>query len=171
MGNLIDGGGIVGYVSLECYDCDGSLRWRDESKNMITTPGDSYYAAMSMALVGTPNTSQPSKVTCMKLGNGTPSTDAKTGAGAGVENYILTSNQAFDSTSPTVAGNVITYITTFGPGVGTDTAISNIAICKTNGNSTSASGDCIARKTLGTARNKQSGDTLIATWTHTFLGA
>lgn len=173
MGNsLEDRGGIVGEVTLECFDPEGNVRWTHKTHNIITTVGDNYYAAMSMALVSPAATPQPTKVSCMKLGaSGTPTADGKSGNGAGIETYVTGSNNAFDSTYPSVASNVITYRTTWAAGDSTNTTLSNVAICFTNADSTSAAADCIARAVISPVRNKQSGDTLIATWTHTFLGA
>lgn len=173
MGNsLEDRGGIRGEVTLECFDEDGNLRWSHTTKNLITTIGDNYYAAMAMALVSPANTAQPTKVSCMKLGSvASPATDAKTGTGAGIETYVSGSNNAFDATYPQVSSNVITYRTTWSAGDATNSTLSNVAICFTNADSTSAAADCIARAVISPTRNKQAGDTLVASWTHTFLGA
>jgi hypothetical protein len=106
----------------------------------------------------------------MKLGTGSTAV-AKNGAGAALVNYLSGTNVAFDPTYPSRSSNVVTYTTTFGPGVGTHAALAEIVIAVTNANSTSAAADCIARALISPTRNKQAGDTLVATWTHTFLGA
>jgi hypothetical protein len=173
MGNsLEDHGGIVGEVTLECFDSEGNSRWIHKTKNLITTVGDNYYAAMAIVGVSPSTPSAPTLVSCMKLGSvASPATDAKTGTGAGIETYVSGSNNAFDSTFPSVSGNVITYTTTWGAGDATNSTLSNVAICFTNADSTSAAADCIARAVISPVRNKQASDTLVATWTHTFLGA
>jgi hypothetical protein len=168
--SLENEGAIVGKVLLECFDSEGNLKWDYQTNNLITTPGDTYYAAMAIAGVAPASPSAPTKVACMKLGTGVTAV-AKTGAGAGIVTYKTGTNVAFDASNPSVAANVATYVTTFVAGVGTDTALGEIVIAKTNADSTSASGDCIARALISPTRNKQSGDTLVATWTHTFLGA
>lgn len=171
MGNsLEEQTGLVGQVLLECYDEDGNLKWEYTTNNLITTPGDTYYAAMGIAGVSPAAPSAPTKVACMKLGTGSTAV-AKTGAGAGLVTYLSGTNVAFDASNPSVAANVATYVTTFVAGVGTNSALAEIVMAKTNADSTSASGDCIARALISPTRNKQSGDTLVATWTHTFLGA
>lgn len=173
MGNsLEDQGGIVGEVKLECYGPDNKHRWTEIFVNKVTTPGDNYYTTRAIAAVA-PNSPSDvaSKVSCMKLGTGGATAEAKTGLGAGVVTYKSGTNVAFDTGYPQSSANVATYKTTFLPGVGTDSALSEIVIAITNNDATSASGDCIARAVISPSRNKQSGDTLVATWTHTFLGA
>lgn len=170
MGNsLEEQAGLVGRVLLECYDENGNLKWDYTTNNLITTPGDNYYAAMGIANVAPASASPPTKATCMKLGTGSTAV-AKTSTGAGLVAYKPATNVAFDATYPSAASNVVSYVTTFVAGVGTDSALAEIVIAKTNADSTSASGDCIARALISPTRNKQSGDTLVATWTHTFLG-
>jgi hypothetical protein len=145
--------GIVGEVCLTCIAEDGTVRWTETISNLVTTPGDNYYAL----------------VTCMKLGTGGATAAAKTGAGAGIVTYLSDSNATISSVSRT--NNQIVYNASWGAGTATNSAISEIAICVTNNNATSASGDCIARAVISPARNKQASDTLTAAWTHTFLGS
>lgn len=173
MGNILDDrNGLFGEVTLQCFDSEGNLKWTEVKHNIVTTVGDNYYAAQAVTGVAPANSSAPPPVTCMKLGNaGSPATDSKTGTGAGIEGYVTGSNKAFDASYPDVDGNDVLYRVTWEPGEGTDSNISNIAICFTDADSTSAAADCIARATISPARNKQAADTLVATWTHTFLGA
>jgi hypothetical protein len=171
MGNsLEDRGGLRGEVTLECFDSEGNLRWSETRKNLITDVGDQYYAQRAIAGVTPAAPADATKVTCMKLGTGATAV-AKNGAGAGLVTYLSGTNVAFDSSNPSRSNNVVTYTTTFGPGVGTHAALAEIVIAVTNANSTSAAADCIARALISPTRNKQAGDTLVATWTHTFLGA
>ena len=162
--------GIVGEVCLTCIAEDGTVRWTETISNLVTTPGDNYYAQRAIAGVQPTNLAQPTNlVTCMKLGTGGATAAAKTGAGAGIVSYISGSNATFSSLSRT--NNEIVYNASWTAGTATNSAISEIAICITNNNATSASGDCIARAVISPARNKQASDTLTAAWTHTFLGS
>lgn len=168
--------GIVGEVTLECFDSEGNLRWSETQKNKITTVGDQYYAKMGCA--GVLSNTAPSLANGMKLGTATTAVaKSSTGSFIANANYIIGSNNTFDSVTPAVVsgdtGWKITYVTTWAAGDATNSTINEVAIVTdqaTDNTSTGAS-VCIARAVLGTTRNKQSTDTLTATWTHTFLGA
>ena len=160
--------GLSGEIVLTCYAEDGSINWVEVVKNLITDIGDQYYAQRAVAGVLPTALSDATKVTCMKLGTGTTAV-AKNGLGAGIVTYVSGSNATFGSTSRTT--NAIVYNASWAPGVATNAALGEIAIAVTNADSTSASGDCIARALISPTRNKQASDTLTAAWTHTFLGA
>lgn len=160
--------GLNGEIVLTCYAEDGSVNWVDVVKNLITDIGDQYYAQRALAAVAPTAPADATKVTCMKLGTGTTAA-AKNGTAAGIVTYVSGSNATFSSVSRST--NAITYNATWGAGTATNAALGEIAICVTNADSTSASGDCIARAVISPTRNKQSTDTLTAAWTHTFLGA
>lgn len=161
--------GLSGEIVLTCYAEDGSINWVEVVKNLITDTGDSYYAQRAINTVAPTNLSDvTNKVTCMKLGTGTTAV-AKNGLGAGVVTYVSGSNATFSSLSRTT--NAIVYNASWAPGVATNAALGEIVIAITNADSTSASGDCIARALISPTRNKQASDTLTAAWTHTFLGA
>lgn len=165
-----DHSGLTGEIILTCTDENGNVRWVEVVKNLITTPGDNYYAQRALAAVAPDAPADATKVTCMKLGNqSSPAAASKTGAGAGLQAYITGSNATFSSVSR--ASNAITYNASWAAGTATDSAISEIVIAVTNANSTSASGDCIARAVISPVKNKTASDTLTAAWTHTFLGA
>jgi hypothetical protein len=160
--------GLSGEIVLTCTAEDGTVRWTETVKNLITDTGDNYYAQRAIAGVSVTNPSQPTLVTCMKLGTGTTAA-AKNGAGAAIVTYLTGSNATISSVSRT--NNAIVYNASWAAGTATNSAISEIAICVTNANSTSAAADVIARAVISPARNKQAGDTLTAAWTHTFLGS
>lgn len=171
-----DKSGITGELHIQLIAEDGTVKLDQVIKNLITTAGDEYYSQMGMALVGTPNTAQPTKVNGMKLGSGTTAV-AKSGAGAALVTYISASNVAFDSAYPTataVAGTdtgwQITYQTTFGAGVATGTIQEAVIVTDEATNATSTAANTISRALTG-AITKGSSDTLIITWTHKFLGA
>lgn len=160
--------GLSGEIVLTCYAEDGSINWVEVVKNLITDIGDQYYAQRAIAAVVPTALSDATKVTCMKLGTGTTAV-AKNGLGAGTVTYVSGSNATFGSLSRTT--NAIVYNASWAPGVATNAALGEIVIAVTNADSTSASGDCIARALISPTRNKQASDTLTAAWTHTFLGA
>lgn len=170
MGNsLNETGGIVGEVTLECFGPDGELKWTEVTHNKITDVGDAYYAQRAIAAVSPNAPADATKVTCMKLGTGVTA-ESKNGAGAGIVTYVTGTNVVFDAGSPSRSANVVTYVTTFVAGVGTAT-LGEIVIAVTNANSTSVAADCISRALISPTRVKAAGDSLVATWTHTFLGA
>jgi hypothetical protein len=172
--------GIVGEVTLQCFGAEGNLKWEDTHHNLITTVGDQYYAKMGCA--GVSGNSAPTNLANgMKLGTNVVSgavAKSSTGSFIATGNYISGSNNTFDSVVATVVsgdtGWKITYITTWPPGDATNSSIQEIAIVTdqaTDNTSTNGATACISRALISPARNKQSGDTLIATYTHTFLGA
>lgn len=160
--------GLSGEIVLTCYAEDGTVRWTETIKNLITDVGDIYYAQRALAAVVPDAPADATKVTCMKLGTGTTAV-AKNGAGGGIVTYKTGSNAAFASVSR--SSNAITYNASWAAGVATDSALAEIAICVTNADSTSVAANCIARALISPTRNKQAADTLTAAWTHTFLGA
>lgn len=170
-----DRGNIVGEVSLACYDADGNMKWEEVRKNKITTVGDQYYAKMGCAGVG--GNSAPSLANGMKLGTANAAA-AKSSTGSFIANggYISGSNVAFDTVTPAVVsgdtGWKITYVSTWGAGTATNSTIQEVAIVTDQGTNNTSTGAsvCISRVVI-TSRDKQAGDTLVATYTHTFLGA
>lgn len=177
MGNsLEDRGGIVGEVTLECFDSEGNLRWTQTQKNLITTFGDEYYSKQGCQGVG--GNSAPTLADGMKLGTATTAVHKSSAGGANIATagYISGSNNTFDSVTPTAVGSdsgwKITYVTTWAAGDATNSAIAEIAVVTDQEtDSGSAVGTTLSRALISPTRNKQSGDTLIATWVHTFLGA
>ena len=102
---------------------------------------------------------------------------AKTGAGAAIVTYVAASQKALDATYPqsSLSGSSrrIQYVTTWGAGVATATAIAEAVITNetpiTNVAGTAA--NTIARALLSSTVNKEAGDTLVLTWNHDLLGA
>lgn len=167
-------GGIIGEVLLQCYDENGDLRWEEIQKNLITTTGDQYYAKMGAASVG--GNSAPSNLANgMKLGTSSGAA-AKSSTGATIGTYINNSNVAFSAVSVaasagTDTGWSITYTASWPAGTATNSNIQEVAICTDQAtNAAPAASACISRAVI-TSRNKQAGDTLVATWSHNFLGA
>lgn len=169
-------GGIIGEVLLQCYDENGDLRWEEIRKNLITTTGDQYYAKQGAQGVG--GNSAPSLVNGMKLGSsGTAAAKSGTGSTIVSGGYISNSNVSFSAVSVaasagTDTGWTITYTASWPAGTATNSNIQEVAIVTDQAtNAAPPASACVSRAVISPSRNKQSGDTLVATWTHNFLGA
>lgn len=169
--------GLVGYGVGELSGPDGRLKEVRPFANLITTPGDQYYAQKGIVGISPASPSAPTAVNGMKLGTGTTAA-AKSGAGGALVTYKTASNVAFDATYPSAAavagtdtGWTATYKTTWGAGVATDTALTECAIVNDQAtNATSTAANTIAR-TVFSAVNKGASDVYSMTWSHKFLGA
>lgn len=168
--------GMTGLVIAELRGPDGLLKdWR-VVKNLITDAGDLYIATRVAAAVVPATPGDATKVTGMKLGTGATAV-AKNGAGAALVSYLTASNLAFDATWPQVsnlgAGLGVTagYKTTWGAGVATNGAITEVVIVNDAGtNLTSTGANTISRALFGSAINKGALDILAVTWLHKALG-
>ena len=167
---------IKGVVELQLFDKNGKLKAYRKINNIVTDAGDQYYAKKAIVGVQPANPAAPTIMNGMKLGTGVTAA-AKNGAGAALGTYISGSNNAFDTSFPTVAdlgtglGWQITYRTTWPAGDSTNAAITEAALVNdqaTNANATAA--NTYARITF-TALNKDADDSLVLTWKHTFLGS
>jgi hypothetical protein len=171
-----DASGITGEATIQLIR-DGVVIHEEIVKNIITTPGDEYYAKMGIAGVNPAAPAAPTKMTGMKLGTGTTAA-AKSGAGGALITYLSGSNVAFDTAFPAAAavagtdtGWTANYQTTWAAGVATNAAITEAVIVNDSAtNLTSSSANTISRITF-TAINKLAGDALVIGWKHKFLGA
>lgn len=147
--------------------------------NLITTPGDQYYAKMAIALVSPANAAQPTKANGMKLGTSTTAATKSGSAAALVAGYISGSNVAFDATYPQAAAVAGTdtgwygiYQTTWAAGTATSATINEVVIVNDQGtNATSTAANTYARAVLPSTVNKTSTIPLVIIWNHKFLGA
>lgn len=143
---------------------DGKVKDQQNIKNLITQVGDQVYAERGSG-AGTPNAP-----TGMRLGTGSTAA-AKTGAGAAIVTYIAGSAKEFDSvpgSSLNGSARRITYVTTWGPGEATDSAIAEVVITNETG-PTDVAGDAsntISRALFASPIDKQASDTLEVTWHH-----
>jgi hypothetical protein len=168
---------LLGKVEIELFDKYGNLKQHQIVDNLITTPGDQYYAQKGIVGISPASPSAPTAVNGMKLGTGTTAA-AKSGAGGALVTYLTTSNVVFDATFPSAAavagtdtGWNATYKTTWGAGVATNAAITEAVIVNDQAtNATTTAANTIARVVF-TAVNKGASDTLAITWNHKFLGA
>lgn len=156
---------IHGLVVAELRGPDGKLKARCETRNLITSVGDQYYAGRAALASGL-----PAQVTGMKLGGGSTAV-AKTGAGAALVTYLSNSHQALTST--TAVAGVATFIATWAAGKATTASpITEVVLCTdTLADATSTAANTIARALLSGISTKGAADTLTVTWTHTILGA
>lgn len=173
----VDNNVLKGFVTVELKDKDGNIKLSYTMKNLITDAGDLYYATRGAAGVLPANVTDATKVTGMKLGTGSTAV-SKAGAGSALVTYKSGTNVVFDATYPQVAnlgsglGVQIVYRTTFGAGVGTDTALAEVVIVNDAAvNATSTAANTISRVLFPSAINKGASDTLAVTWNHKFLGA
>lgn len=164
-----DQAAIVGVLGLQWFNEHGDLIHETIQKNLITAVGDRLYASRGAGLT---TSAVP---TGMRLGTGSTAV-AKTGAGAAVVTYLAGSNRAFDGTFPSEAAGVVTYKCTWP--AGTATTASNIteAVINTdtiaNDNATTATAaNTVSRGLFASPAPKGALDSLVATWTHTILGA
>jgi hypothetical protein len=168
--------GLVGYGVAELRDSEGRLKQVEPFANLITTAGDQYYAQKAIVGISPANPSAPTAANGMKLGTGSTAA-AKSGAGAALVTYKTASNVAFDATFPSASavggdgGWNATYKTTWGAGVATDAALTEVVIVNDQGtNATSTAANTYSRAVISSV-NKAAGDSLAITWTHKFLGA
>lgn len=162
-----DNTAIHGLVVAELRGPDGKIKARCETRNLITSVGDQYYAGRAALASGL-----PAQVTGMKLGTGSTAV-AKTGAGAALVTYLSNSHQAIDGSYPTASGGVVTWRATFAAGKATTaSAITEAVLCTdTLADATSTAANTIARVLLTGIGSKGASDTLTVTWSHTILGA
>lgn len=171
--------GIRGFGAAVLMSPEGDILQEVPFSNLVTDSGDTYYAAMGIALVSPAAPAQPTKMTGMKLGTGSTAV-AKNGAGAALVTYGtgVTANKVFDATFPSSAslggglGANASYQTTWTAGQATVTGLAEVVIVNDAAtDATSTAANTIARALLSPVVNKGAADTLAVLWTHKFLGA
>lgn len=167
-----DHGTIDGTVVWELVGPDGQVKQTGRAHNLITQVGDQTYAERGAGISGA-----PAAPTGMKLGTGSTA-PSKTGAGAALVTYLSNSHQAFDSSFPAGALNGsarrITYKATFAAGKATSAAAAiteAVIVNEALTDATSAVAATVARVLLTGIASKQSGDSLVVTWTHDLQGS
>ena len=151
----------------EQYDETGKLKQEGVIENLVTTTGDRWIADL---LADT-----PTKVlftnSYMILGTGwtgasKPDTWVTTGyAGNG---------KAMDASYPTALLAVLTFVTTFAAGEATATGINEAAIASADSDGSGGNPGAayiLAHGQISPVVNKSSGDSLVVSWTVTFLGS
>lgn len=151
MSNIIENLKIQGDLNIKVFDASMSLVEDRDEKNKVVDAGLTFILSR---MAGTTK----GAMSHMGLGTG------NTAAAAGQTDLVALagSRVALDSTTPSTT--TITYVATFGPGAATG-AITEAGIF--NG---STGGDMLCR-TVFPVVNKQSGDTIVITWTITLTAA
>jgi hypothetical protein len=162
----VDDAQAAGWVIVELIDADGQVKSRCSTRNLITSAGDNGYVARG---AGAGSVAAP---TGMKLGAGSTAV-AKTGAGAALVTYLAGSNKTFDSTFPSVSGNVVTFKRTYAAGEATTASPITEAVIVNDAatDATSTAANTWSRVLLTGIGSKGASDTLAITWTHTITGA
>ena len=144
----------TGQVSLVLTDKNGNIKSQVEYKNLVVTSG---LAFITSRITGTAS----DVMSHMAIGTGTvAAATGDTALGTQVAIVALTSQTV---TTKTTTNDSVTYVGTFGPGVGTG-AITEAGIF----NAASA-GTMLARTVFG-VNTKAADDTLTVTWKVTMAG-
>jgi hypothetical protein len=147
MTQIIENLKLSGKLNIQLFDAAGNLKEEHNRDNLVVTAGLTFICSR---MVGTAK----AVMSHMALGSGT------TAAAAGQTDLgtLLGSRVALDSSTP--GTNTTQYIATFGAGVSTG-AVTEAGIFNAD-----TAGDMLCR-TVFPVVNKQSGDTMVITWTIT----
>lgn len=138
-----------GQVSIEIYSPDGKLKDKVNIPNLVVQTGRNYIASRMN------DTAQTTVMSHMAVGSGsTAATLGDTVLGTELTRVALDSDNTVD--------NVITYVATYAPGVGTG-AITEAGIFN---DATANTGDLLCRTTFLVV-NKAIDDSMVITWTVT----
>lgn len=133
---------VTGALKVQIFDKTGALKEERELKNLVVTTGKTFIAAR---MVGT-----PTAMSNMAVGSGSTAASASdTALGAELGRVALT--------SATSATTVVTYVATFGAGVGTG-SVTEAGIFNA-----SSSGTMLCR-TVFSVINKGADDAMSVTW-------
>jgi hypothetical protein len=138
----------TGALRVIVTDESGSVKQDVEFKNLVVSAGLNYIVSRMKDATAT-------AMSHMELGTGTTAAAA---GNTGLEAAIAGSRTAL--TSSTVSSNSITYIATFGAGVGTG-AVTEAGLFN------AASAGTMLCRTVFPVVNKQAGDSMVVTWTVT----
>lgn len=152
-----------GHATLTLLDKDGQIKYRHEIDNMVVTTGCELIASRLSAV-------EPIDLPCcMAVGTGSSATDiSMTGLVAEVAgsrtkfDLLPDAAEGSEKRYPTRNGSVITYVTTFGEGVGTG-VLTEAGIFN---NTTKGQGVMLNRITFPIV-TKEAADTLIINWSVT----
>lgn len=142
---------VAGFISAVLTDSEGVIKQEIKGPNLVVTTGLGYIASRIAGNTAT-------AISHMAIGTGS------TAPAAG--NTSLTSENARVAVSSSVNANVVTYVATFGPGVGTG----NINECGLFNAAGANTGTMLARST-SIVLTKGANDSLAVTWTVTLNAA
>lgn len=151
MSSIIENMKVRGDLNIKVFSADGALKEEVDHRNLVVSAGLTFIASR---MAGT----SKAVMSHMALGTGT------TAASAGQTDLVTIagSRVALDLTTP--VSNTVQYVATFGADVSTG-AITEAGIFNA-----ATSGDMLCR-TVFPVVNKQSGDTIVITWTITLAAA
>jgi hypothetical protein len=133
---------VTGKLNIQLFDKSGALKDSRDVENLVVAVGKEFIAAR---MVGT-----PTEMSHMAVGaDNTAAAAGNTALGSELARVALTSD--------TVAGAVVTYVATFGPGVGTG------AIVEAGIFNAASSGTMLCR-TVFSVVNKGADDAMTITW-------
>lgn len=138
----------TGALRVVLTDDTGAVKEDRELKNLVVSAGLAYIVSRMKDATAT-------AMSHMELGTGTTAAAA---GDTGLGSAIASSRVALTST--TVSANTITYVATFGAGVGTG------AVTEA-GTFNAGSGGTMLCRTVFPVVNKQAGDSMTVTWTVT----
>jgi hypothetical protein len=168
--------GATGLVVVTLIDADGRIKSQQTVRNLITDAGDQYHVKRIAAGVVPLASADVTKVTGMKLGTATTAA-SKSGSGAALGTYVAGSAVVFDTGFPTTEnlggglGWTVTYQCTFGAGIGTSAALTEVAlVTDAAADATSVAANTVARVVFA-ATPKAAADTLAVGWAHKQLGS
>jgi len=168
--------GATGLVVVTLIGADGRIKSQQTVKNLITDAGDQYHVKRIAAGVVPLASADVTKVTGMKLGTATTAA-SKSGSGAALGTYVAGSAVVFDTGFPTTEnlggglGWTVTYQCTFGAGIGTSAALTEVAlVTDAAADATSVAANTVARVVFA-ATPKGAADTLAVGWAHKQLGS
>jgi hypothetical protein len=138
---------VKGDVSIIVYDENMNVKEERFIPNLVVSSGTAWIASMCNA-AGT-------VMDAIAIGTGTT-------AAAVTQTALVSENGRANLTSTTVSANVITYVATFGPGVGTG-AVTEAGIF----NSQTANSGTMLNRTTFSVINKGSSDTITISWSVT----
>lgn len=144
---MIENTNVNGYITATLFDEFGDAKEKIEGPNLVVAAGLGYIASR---IAGNTSTAMS------HMGIGTGTTNPVAG------NTSLASENARVAVSSTVNANVVTYVATFGPGVGTG----NINECGLFNSAAANSGTMLARST-SIVLTKGPNDSLAITWSVT----
>jgi hypothetical protein len=145
MSQIIDNLKLSGRLNIQLLDANGNVKEERNHDNLVVTNGLTFICSRM-------KDTTKGAMSHMALGSG------NTAAAAGQTDLVtlVGSRNALDSTTP--ATSSITYVSTFAAGAATG-AITEAGIFNA-----STAGDMLCR-TVFPVVNKQSGDTMVITWT------
>lgn len=166
----------TGTVVIVVTGPDGTVKTRHEIDNTITDAGDLYHVKRIAAGVSPAAPADVAKVSGMKLGTGAAAA-SKNGTGAALGAYVAGSNRPLDAGYPTTEvvgaglGATVTYQATFGPGIGTNSGLTECVLVTDAGTDATSTAAVTIARLVFPATPKQAADTLAITWAHKQLGA